>query len=457
MKNETFEKQTFYKRRSSWNDHPQKTVFSFAEEYKSFLRNAKTERESVKEIEAALKKKGFKDISKTESLKPKDKVYKIIRNRCILAAIIGKEPTFRIIGSHIDSPRLDLKPQPLYEDSSLAMLRSHYYGGIKKYNWLNIPLAMHAVIHTNKGKKEISIGEKDNEPKFIIPDLLPHLARDQMEKKMREAVKGEDLQIIVGNIPVDDENIKEKVKFQVLKLLNKRYDIIEKDFLSADISFVPAQNPVDIGFDESMIAAYGHDDHACVYTSLHALLETENPMHTALCFFADKEEIGSYGDTGAQSKALEYFMGDILHLSGRKERMTQVLEESKALSGDVTVAIDPIFKDVHDPSNASYLGYGVSVEKYGGAGGKYSTNDASSEYMNWFVSILDKKDINWQTGELGKIDVGGGGTIAMFMAKYGIEVIDVGPCVLGMHTTTEVLSKADVYSTYLAYKSFFEK
>ncbi|MGM5488551.1 MAG: aminopeptidase [Nanobdellota archaeon] len=456
MKNTTFEKQTFYKNTSSWPELSHKEVYAFAQDYKSFLQNAKTERESVRKIEATLQENGFEDITKKQSLHPSDKIYKVIRNRCILAAVIGHEATFRIIGSHIDSPRLDLKPSPLFEDSSLAMLRSHYYGGIKKYNWLNIPLAMHAVIHTKKGKQEITVGEEESEPKFLIPDLLPHLARDQMEKKMREAVKGEDLQIIIGNIPVDDEKVKERVKFQVLKLLNKEYGIIEKDLLSADISFVPAQKPVDIGFDQSMIAAYGHDDRACAYTSLRALLDVKKPQHTAVCFFADKEEIGSYGDTGAQSKALEYFMGDILHLAGRKERITTVFEDSKALSGDVTVAIDPIYKDVHDPTNASYLGHGVSVEKFGGAGGKYSTNDASSEYMSWYVGMLDKHGISWQTGELGKIDIGGGGTIAMFMAKYGLEVIDVGPCVLGMHTTTEVCSKADIYSTYTAYKVFFE-
>ena len=471
-KNEQIEKEIFYKNRSAWDKYPvkqRKDIFKFAEEYKIFIDQAKTERESVKVIIACLKNAGFKDLNSLKKILPGDKIFKVIKGRSLIAAVAGKDTdVLRIIASHIDSPRLDLKPSPIYEDSSLCMLKSHYYGGIKKYQWVNVPLALHAVVHTKKGKKEFTIGESPDDPKFIVPDLLPHLARDQMEKKMREAIRGEDLHIIVGNIPIDDEKVKEKVKFTVLKQLNQDYGIVEKDFLSADITFVPAQKAMDIGIDRSMIAAYAQDDHVCAYTSLRAFLDIAGPAkvstkaafsipkHTALCMFTDKEEIGSYGDTGAQSRMLEHFVSDYLTLLGSKTRITQVFERSYALSGDVTDAVNPIFKDVHDSSNASYLGHGVSVEKYGGSGGKYSTSEASSEYMSWLVGLLDKKGIKWQTGELGKIDGGGGGTIGMFIAKYGIDVIDIGPCVLSMHSPIEVTSKVDIYETYRAYKVFFE-
>lgn len=459
-KNELLQETIFHKKKSAWDSlssSQSKDVFGFAEKYKLFLDKSKTEREAVKEIVKELKVDGFKDICSLNKLKSGDKVFKIIKNRALICAVMGKElDSVRILGSHIDSPRLDIKPSPIYEDSSLCMMKTHYYGGIKKYHWVNLPLSMHATIHTSKGKTEIIYGEKEDEPKFIIPDLLPHLAKDQMAKTMKDGITGEDLHIVLGNIPVKDDDIKEKVKFNILKILNENYGIVEKDIVSADITFVPATKAMDIGFDKSMIASYGQDDRVCAYTTLKAMISTKNPTNTSICFFADKEEIGSYGTTGAQSRILENFILDLIDLTGSKLRSSTIFENSYALSCDVTDASNPIFKEVHDSSNVSFLGYGVSVEKYGGSGGKYSTNDASSEYMSWFVNMLDKSNVNWQSGELGKIDIGGGGTIAMYMAKYGLDVIDVGPSVLAMHSNAEVASKVDVYMAYLAYKLFLE-
>jgi aspartyl aminopeptidase len=456
-KYEKLQKEVALKKESAWQSTDEKAVQQFGEGYKKFLFKAKTERESVKEITKILKKDGFKNITSLNTLKKGDKVYKNIKNRAILCGVIGKETDIlRIAGSHIDSPRLDLKPNPMYEDSGLCLFKSHYYGGIKKYHWVNIPLAMHATIHTKKGIKEFTYGESEDEAKFIIPDLLIHLSRDQMDKKAREAITGENLHIILGNQPIKDEKVNEKIKLRVLEILNKKYGIIEKDFLSADIQFVPAGKPMDIGLDNSMIAAYAQDDHVCAYTSLKAMLAVKDPKHTMICVFADKEEIGSYGNTGAQSRMLQYFVMDILALLKSRTRITQVFEQSCALSCDVTAGVNPAHKEVHDISNASFLGHGVSIEKYGGHGGKYSTSEASSEFMRWFVDILDKKGISWQTGEVGKIDTGGGGTIGMYMAHFGLDVIDVGPCVLAMHSTCEVTSKVDVYEAYRAYKAFFE-
>ncbi|MBT3814860.1 aminopeptidase [Candidatus Woesearchaeota archaeon] len=457
--NEKLQKKIFLDKKSSWHDLKKDQVFKFADSYKKFLKESKTERLCIENVVKVLKKNDFKDINTITNVKEGDKIYKNVRGKALLAAIIGKNPSkWQLIGSHVDSPRLDLKPHPVYEDSGFGLIKTHYYGGVKKYHWVNTPLALHGVAFTKEGKKvTIAIGDKDDEPKFIIPDLLPHLARNQMERKANKIIEGEELNILVGSIPVDDDKIKEQVKFTVLKYLHKEYGLIEEDFAIAELELVPVTNPMDIGFDSSLIAAYGQDDKVCVYASLMALLETKEPKNTSVAFFADKEEIGSVGDTGAASFVLQNFAHDYAQLTKLKITVSNLFENSNAVSADVTAGMNPNYKDVHDPSNASYLGRGVSVEKYGGGGGKYSTQDAHSEYMQYIREILDKNKIAWQTGELGKIDLGGGGTIAMFLSRYGMNCLDAGPSLLGMHSPCEVTSKADIYSSYLFYKAFFKE
>jgi aspartyl aminopeptidase len=460
--NEKLQEKFSLDKKSSWlsfDAAEKKKVFAFAEGYKKFIGASKTERLCIANVIKELIKDGFKDIDKLTKVDSGDKIYKNIKDKAVLTAVIGRNmKKWQLIGSHVDSPRLDLKPLPVYEDSGLGMIKTHYYGGVKKYHWVNTPLALHGVAFTKEGKKVfVSIGEKDDEPKFIIPDLLPHLAKNQMERKAPKIVEGEELNILVANIPVDDDKIKEQVKFTVLKYLYETYGLIEEDFACAELELVPANRPMDIGFDKSLLAAYGQDDKVCVYASLKALLELKNPKNTAVGMFVDKEEIGSMGDTGAASLILQNFAHDYVCLTRLSLGVNQLLEVSNAVSADVTAGMNPNYKDVHDSSNASYLGKGVSIEKYGGGGGKYSTHDASAEYMAYIRGILDKEKISWQTGELGKIDIGGGGTIAMFLSKYGMNCLDAGPCILGMHSPCEVVSKADVYSAYLFYKAFFNE
>ncbi len=458
--NEKLQEKISLKKESAWlklkKDHSK--IFKFSDGYKKFLNESKTERLCNTNIVKTLEKNGFKDISKLSTLKTGDKFYKNVAEKSVFAGVVGKNKNkFQLIGSHLDSPRLDLKPLPVYEDSETALIKTHYYGGVKKYHWVNMPLAMHGVIFTKAGKRVIiSIGEKPEDPKFLIPDLLPHLARNQMERKAPKIIEGEELNILVGHLPVDDDKIKEKIKFTVLKHLYNEYGIVEEDFATAELELVPAGKAEDIGFDRALIAAYGQDDKVCVYASLQALLEIKSPTHTAVSFFADKEEIGSMGDTGAASFILQNFAVDYLNLAKLKIPVTRLLETSNSISADVTAGMNPNYKDVHDASNASYLGRGVSVEKYGGGGGKYSTHDASAEYMQYMRALLDKNKVPWQTGELGKIDLGGGGTIAQFMSRYGMNCLDAGPCVLAMHSPFEVTSKADIYSAYLLYKAFFK-
>ncbi|MBI4981364.1 aminopeptidase [Candidatus Woesearchaeota archaeon] len=460
--NEQLQEKLFLAKKSCWNkfvDKDRDAVFRFGEGYKRFMDSSKTERRCVENIIAILKKHEFKDMAYASKLKAGDKVFKNIKGKCVIAAIVGKNSEqLQLVGSHVDSPRLDLKPLPIFEESGLALLKTHYYGGVKKYHWVNTPLALHGVVFTKEGKKmTISIGEEGSDPKFIIPDLLPHLAKTQMERKADKVVEGEELNILVGNIPINDDKIKEQVKLSVLKHLHDKFGITEEDFACAELELVPAGHPVDIGFDRALIGTYGQDDKVCVYSSLMALVEVNAPAHTAVGFFVDKEEIGSTGDTGAASFVLKNFCCDFLKLTGKDISTSSLLEKSNAISADVTAGVDPNFKDVNDPLNASVLGRGVSVEKYGGGGGKYSTNDASAEYMQFMRGILDKNKIPWQTGELGKIDLGGGGTIGMYLSRYGMNCVDAGPCVLGMHSTCEVASKVDIYCGYLLYKAFFKE
>lgn len=457
-----------YENTNGWEvqkDHEK--VMQFSEKYKEFLDISKTEREFVENTKNMAEKFGFVPASSKEKLMAGDKVYYINRNKNIALAIIGEEDIengINYIVSHIDSPRLDLKGNPLYEKFEQGYFRTHYYGGIKKYQWVSIPLALHGVVILGDGKKvNIEIGEKESDPVFTIPDILPHLAsKVQGDRKMREVIKGEELQIIVGTIPTTctDEKIKEKIKYNILGILNRDYGMVEEDFISAELELVPVGKARDIGFDKSMVGAYGQDDRICGYTSLRAILDTSKPNKTIVCFLADKEEIGSTGSTGLKSDFLNYFTGDMIEkISGtfNEMKLRRVLWNSQALSSDVNGGVDPLFPSVHDLQNASYIGHGIVVTKFTGAGGKVATNDADAEYVGKIRKLFNDNNICWQIGELGKVDEGGGGTVAQYLAALGINTIDVGPALLAMHSPFEISSKVDLYETYRAYKTFFKE
>ena len=458
-----------YKVENGWKKvKNQLDIFSFCEEYKTFLNLGKTEREFVKEGVKFVESKGFVNADTKDNLIPGDKIYYVNREKNLVLAVIGKEDIERGVNyvvSHIDSPRLDLKGNPLYEEFELAYMKTHYYGGIKKYQWASIPLAMHGVVILENGKKvEIVIGENESDPVFTIPDVLPHLAaKIQGDRKAGEVLKGEELQIIVGSIPttVEDKGIKSQIKYAVLEILNRDYGMVEEDFISAELELVPAGMARDIGFDKSMVGAYGQDDRICGYTSMRAIVDMkEIPKKTAICFLADKEEIGSSGSTGLESDYLAYITGDMIEkLKGHFNEMMlrRVLWNSQALSSDVNVGVDPIFKGVHDIQNAAKIGFGVVVTKYTGARGKSGTNDADAEYVGKIRGILNEEGICWQIGELGKVDEGGGGTVAMYLAHLGIRTIDIGPALLAMHSPFEVSSKLDIYETYRAYRAFYKR
>jgi len=465
-KKSKLEEKLSMKKESGWvrMEKKEKDIFSFCKGYMDFLGNAKTERGAVSEILKIAEKNNFKNIKNLKNLKPNMRVYAMNREKNIALAVIGKKPVengLNIIVSHIDSPRLDLKPNPLYEDkdAGVALFKTHYYGGIRKYHWVNVPLALHGKIIKRNGEPvDIKIGENPDEPVFIIPDLLPHLSKKvQDERKLPEGIKGEELNILVGSIPVKDKNVKEKIKIAVLEKLNKKYGITEEDFVSAELEAVPATTPRDIGFDKSMIGAYGQDDRICAYTSLVAVNETKTPEKTCVALFVEKEEIGSDGNTGMKSMFFEEFVSELIRLTTdySEIKVKKALSNSKALSGDVNAAIDPTFKDVFEPRNSSKLGFGIVLTKYTGGGGKYSASDASAEYVGKIRKLFNDKKISWQTGELGKVDEGGGGTVAKYLAEYNMDVLDCGPPILAMHAPYEVSSKADVYSAYEAYKAFF--
>lgn len=445
-----------------------KEIFEFSEGYKKFLDIAKTEREFIAETIKVAEANGYKNAEKVDVLKAGDKVYYINRGKNIALSIIGKEDIengVNFIVSHVDAPRLDLKGNPLYEDTELAMMKTHYYGGIKKYQWVSIPLALHGVVILENGNKvNVIIGEDETDPVFTIPDILPHLARKvQGERKAGEVIKGEELNLLIGSMPTTIENkeIKDKVKYAVLEKLNEKYGMVEEDFISAELQIVPAYKAKDVGLDRAIVGAYGHDDRICGYTSLKALFDlNEVPQRTAICFIVDKEEIGSTGSTGLESNYLEYFMADIINkIKGEYNELTlkRCLWKSKALSADVNDAINPMFKEVHDSLNAAKLGYGIVITKYTGSGGKYSSNDADAEFVHEIRTLLNKNGVSWQIGMLGKVDEGGGGTVAKFLAHFGINTIDAGPALLAMHSPFELASKFDIYETYRAYKIFFSK
>ena len=440
------------------SDEDIKAADEFCVGYKSFLDDAKTEREAVKEAVRLAKENGFLEFDFSKKLKPGDKVYKVNRDKAVLLAVIGTDDIskgVRISAAHIDSPRIDLKQNPLYEDGELALFKTHYYGGIKKYQWTTVPLSLHGVVFLKTGEKvNIVIGEREDDPVFCITDLLPHLAQAQMKRTASEIVKGEELNILIGSRPFKDDKESEKVKLNIIKLLNEKYGIEEDDFISAELEAVPAYKARDIGFDRSMIGAYGQDDRVCAYTALKAILDIENPKRTAITVLTDKEETGSDGNTGLNSAYLSYFISDLAENLGGVPR--HVISASECLSADVNAAVDPTFPDVTEIKNASKINYGVVVTKFTGSRGKAGTSDASAEYVFRVRELLDRNSVVWQTGELGKVDLGGGGTVAQYIANLNIDVIDVGVPILSMHAPFEIASKVDTYMAYKSFKVFFE-
>lgn len=462
---EELKEKLFNKKENGWDyadDTQKEKIFKLSTNYMDFLNQAKTEREFIKQARKLADTNGFRDIIEFETLKPGDKVYFVNREKSMYLAIIGEENIengMHIIGSHVDSPRLDLKPNPLYEDTGMAYLKTHYYGGIKKYQWTTIPLSIHGVIVKTNGEKiKINIGEDESDPAFVITDLLPHLAQDQMEKKLKEGISGEDLNLLIGSIPYGDEKISERVKLNILKILNEKYGITESDLLSSEIELVPAFKARSLGFDRSMVAGYGQDDRVCAYTELRAILNVNSPKKTAVCILSDKEEIGSMGNTGMESHVFDTFIAELLNKRGenRPNLLDKVFCNSRMLSADVDAALDPIYASVSEKNNASFLGYGIGFNKYTGARGKSGASDANAEYVAEIRAMLENNNIPYQIGELGKVDVGGGGTIAYILANKGIDVIDCGVPVLSMHSPYEVTSKFDIYQAYRTYEAFMK-
>lgn len=441
-----------------------KDIMEYSKGYSDFLSKSKTERLAVEQIVSLAEENGFVPLSqivKSGSIKAGDKVYSVNRNKAVAMFVVGKkniEEGMRIVGGHIDSPRMDIKPNPLYESSDMGFLKTHYYGGIKKYQWTTIPLAMHGVaILKNGDTVKISIGEDDDDPVFCVTDLLVHLSNNQMEKKLKDGIEGEALNVLVGNIPLKGEE-KEPVKANVLKLLNEKYSILEENFLSAEIAVVPAGKARDLGFDRSMILAYGHDDKVCSYAAVRGLLDIESPEHTAVALCVDKEEVGSQGNTGMQSRFFENEVAELIALQGDYSdiKIRRAMSNTKVLSADVTAGHDPSYADAYDKSNSAIMGNGLVINKYTGARGKSGCNDANAEFVAEVMNIFDADDVIWQTCELGKVDQGGGGTIAYILANLNAEVIDCGVGLLNMHAPYEVASKADIYEMYKGYKAFYK-
>ncbi|MEE9150225.1 MAG: aminopeptidase [Thermoplasmata archaeon] len=447
------------------SEKEKKAAFKFSQHYKDFLAKAKTEREAVVEIINFAEKNGFESIEKVTNARTGSRVYITNRKKNIALIVLGSQPLengVKIIASHIDAPRLDLKQNPLYEDedTKLALFKTHYYGGIKKYQWVNQPLAVHGHVVKEDGTGvDIVIGEDSDEPAFTITDLEPHLYhKTQAKRKLSEGIKGEELNILVGSVPVKDDDAKMKVKLWVLDYLNKKYGIVEEDFTTAELEIVPAGAPRDIGFDESMVGAYGQDDRICAYASMVAIAAVKKPKKTAIALFFDKEEIGSEGNTAVKSRFLENMIGELIELTNPEYRysvLRKALSRSQALSSDVTGGVNPNYKEVHELRNAPKVGYGLVITKFTGGGGKYSSSDANAEYIGEIRRLFNKNKIPWQTGELGKVDEGGGGTIAKFLAEHNMEVVDCGPALLSLHAPFEIASKADVYATFQGYKVFF--
>lgn len=448
------------------SDEKLSSIQNFNEDYKAFLSYGKTERLCVKNATKLAQEKGFilldDIINQHKEIKVGDKIYAINKNKNIVLFKIGSKPLvdgLRILGAHIDSPRLDVKQNPLYQKDDFALLDTHYYGGIKKYQWVTIPLALHGVIIKKDGSTiDVNIGEEKGDPVFGISDLLIHLSADQLQKPASKVIEGEDLDLTIGSMPLKGEE-KEAVKKNVLKLLKDKYDIEEEDFLSSEIEVVPAGEARDYGLDRSMVAGYGHDDRVCAFTSLRAILDEGEVEYTSCCILVDKEEIGSVGATGAQSKYFEDVIALLLDTMGYHSYLDlkKAMTNSKMLSSDVSAGFDPLFASVNDPKNAAYFNRGIVFNKYTGARGKSGSNDANPEYVAWVRKILDEEQIHFQTAELGKVDQGGGGTIAYILGNYNMNVLDAGIAVFNMHAPMEIVSKADVYEAYLAYKAFLSK
>jgi len=463
-KAEQLKENLFQTKKIGWEgleEEIKKAIFAYCEEYIQFMNQSKTEREIVKTSIKMAKEKGFTSIEEKQTLQKGDKIYYNNRGKSLYLAIIGEniEEGMHIIGAHGDSPRLDLKPNPLYEENGFAYLKTHYYGGIKKYQWTTIPLAIHGVVVKPNGEKvEIVIGEEESDPIFTITDLLPHLAQEQMEKKLKDGIPGENLNVLIGSIPYAGEKIAQGIKLHMLALLNEKYGIKEIDLNSAELEVVPAFKARSMGLDKSMVAAYGQDDKVCVYTSLTAMLSLEQVEKTAICIIADKEEIGSMGNTGMESHVFDSFIAQILTKLGvnRPNLLDEIFTKSQMLSADVDAGLDPIYASVSEKNNAAYIGRGIGLNKYTGARGKSGASDANAEYVAQVRNILEKNQISYQISELGRVDLGGGGTIAYILANKGIDVIDCGVPVLSMHAPYEVTSKFDIYQAYRTYKAFWE-
>ncbi|EGY79771.1 aminopeptidase [Peptoniphilus indolicus] len=441
-----------------------KEIFEYSDRYKNFLDKSKTEREATKFIIEEAEKRGYVSLEEAlkRDIKSGDKIYLNNHNKSCVLFVIGKEELengMNIVGSHIDCPRLDLKQRPLYEDSDLALFKTHYYGGVKKYQWPTIPLALHGVIITQDGeKKEIAIGEKADDPVFFINDLLPHLSQNQNTKKLSEGIEGEQLNVVVGHSTYGSDEKENPIKKLVLEHLNREFGMVEEDFIVSELEIVPASPARDVGFDRSLVAAHGHDDRVCSYANLEAIFEVENPNKTVVALFADKEEIGSVGNTGMHARFFENAVAELINKMGDYNdlKLRRALANSKVLSADVTAAIDPAFKEVMDEKNASKLGYGITMSKYTGSRGKGGSNDANAEFLHEIRKVFNENGIIWQTGELGKVDQGGGGTIAYILAESGAQVVDMGTGMLSMHAPIELVSKADAYMTYKAYEVFMK-
>lgn len=440
------------------SDEEIEKAYAFCEDYKTFMDDAKIEIEAVKVAIQRLEANGYKAFEPGKKYQPGERYYLNNRGKALIFGTIGTRPLeqgVKILASHVDSPRLDLKQRPLYEEAQMGYLKTHYYGGVRKYQWTAIPLALHGDIYKKDGSVvSVTIGEDENDPIFCVTDLLPHLAADQNKKTLAQAITGEQLNILIGSRQFKDDKASEKVKLNLMKLFNEKYGIVEGDFLSAELTCVPAFKAKDLGLDRSMIGAYGHDDRVCAYTSMEAEIACTNPEWTSVVVFADKEEVGSDGNTGLHSHFLKYFIADLAAPHGVELRT--VLSNSKCLSADVSAAFDPSFPEVYDKRNSSYINYGVCVVKYTGARGKGSTNDCSAKFAGQVRAIMDNANVIWQTGELGKVDQGGGGTVAMYISELNVDVIDIGVPVLCMHAPMEVVAKTDVYMTYRAFYEFLK-
>jgi len=457
-----------FKAKNIWEEVDHSLIMDYGKRYMDFLDKAKTERLAVKEVVRLSKEHGFVDydeVMKKGSIKAGDKIIYNHKGKSAVLFVVGEKPIedgMNIVGAHIDSPRLDIKQNPLYEDTNVALLKTHYYGGVKKYQWTTIPLALHGVVFTKDGKcVEISFGESDDEPVLYINDLLIHLSADQMEKKANKVIEAEQLNIVVGQIPLktDDKEVKSKVKENILKILEEKYGISERDFATAELEIVPAGKSRSVGFDSSFIAGHGHDDRVCSYAGVEAIFNVEDVEKSAVCLLTDKEEVGSMGNTGMQSRFFENMVANLISLQTDYNdlKIRRAIENSQVLSADVNAAFDPTFPEVMEKLNAAKVAQGVTISKYTGSRGKSGSNDANAEFLSELRMLFDKNDVIWQTGELGKGDQGGGGTIAYILANLGAEVVDCGTSMHSMHAPIELVSKADAYMTMKAYNVFLNR